>query len=303
MRAFYFAAACTMLISGCNTQSNKTEQTASQNDTITIKGSDTELMMVQHLANEYMKLHPETKIKVTGGGTGRGIESFINNQVQIATASREIEKAETSTAIGNGVKPKAVIFAVDALAIITNSKLGVDSLSTVQLAKIFSGEITNWKEVGGPDLGIHLYGRDSTSGTYTYFKEKFIEHGYSHHMKHLDGNAAIVKAVREDLAGIGYSGLGYLMDPDGKPNGEIWAMPIHLEGLKSYSPYEISAVKKGDYVLTRPLYQYINEDQKDTRIYDFLLYELQLSGQETVRKFGYFPINDYQKHINSINGF
>lgn len=260
-------------------------------------------MMVQELARQYMKLHPETKLRVLGGGTGRGLEAFINNEVQIATASREIGKEEEATAAGNGVKPKAVIFAVDALAIITNSKLGVDSLSTVQLGKIFSGEITNWKEAGGPDLVIHLYGRDSLSGTYTYIKEKFIRQGYSPAMKHLDGNAAIVKAVREDLAGIGYSGLGYLMDQDGKPNGQVWAMPIHIEGHKSYSPYEVSAVKKGEYVLTRPLYQYIHEGNKDARIYDFLLYELQLSGQEMVRKFGYFPINDYQKQINSKNGF
>lgn len=258
--------------------------------------------MVQELASQYMKLHHETRLQVLGGGTGRGMQSFVNNEVQVATASREIEHEEEARAIENGVKPKAVIFAVDALAIITNSKLGVDSLSTSQLGKIFSGQVTNWKEVGGPDLDIHLYGRDSTSGTYTYVKEKFVRH-YSPAMKHLDGNAAIVKAVRQDLAGIGYSGLGYLMDINGKPNGQVWAMPIHIEGHKSYSPYEVSAVKKGDYVLTRPLYQYIDEGRKDARIYDFLLYELQVSGQEVVRKFGYFPINDYQKHINSVNGF
>lgn len=303
MKAFYFAAACVILISGCKHQPENTGAASSPTDTIRIKGSDTELMMVQELANQYMKLHPETNIKVMGGGTGRGLQAFIHNEVQLATASREIEKSEEATAAENGVKPKAVIFAVDALAIITNSKLGVDSLSTMQLGKIFSGAITNWKEVGGPDLAIHLYGRDSLSGTYTYVKEKFIRHGYSPAMKHLSGNAAIVSAVREDLAGIGYSGLGYLMDQDGKPNGQIWAMPIHIEGHKSYSPYEVSAVKKGEYVLTRPLYQYIDESKKDTRIYDFLLYELQVSGQDMVRKFGYFPINDYQKQINSRNGF
>jgi len=113
------------------------------------------------------------------------------------------------------------MFSVDALAIITNSKLGIDSLSTDQLSLILSGEITNWKVLGGPDLPIVIYGRDSTSGTYSYLKDKFIKAPYSATMKHMHGNAEIVTEVKNNLGAIGYAGVGYLMDENGKPNGNI----------------------------------------------------------------------------------
>ena len=257
--------------------------------------------MVRELANEYCKLHPEIKIDVSGGGSGIGFKALIQKQTEIANASREIKSHELTEAGKNGVDPLPVMFSVDALAIVTHSKLGIDSLSTRQLQQIFSGHITNWKELGGPDLVIHLYGRDSTSGTYAYFQDKFVTGGYAADMQHLKGNADIVNAVKQDLGGIGYTGVGYLMDHNGKPTGDVWAMPIYNEGSLAYSPYEISAVKHGDYVLTRPLYQYMN-GKPSTKIYDFILFELTAKGQEVIRKFGYFPINDCQKEINHLNG-
>lgn len=268
---------------------------------ICIKGSDTELWMVKELAKIYSAENKFINIQVDGGGSGRGFEALINKDCDIANASREIMDLEKHAAIKSNVNPIPIMFAVDALAIITNSHLGVDSLSTKQLGDIFSGRIKNWKELGGPDLTIHLYGRDSASGTFYYFRDKFIKDGYDVMMKHLTGNADIVKAVQYDLGGIGYAGLGYLTDENGKPKGNIWAMPIYIDGSRAFSPYEIHAVKRGDYVLTRPLYQYIN-GKPDEKIYDFMMFELSKRGQEIVRKFGYFPINDYQKEINRLNG-
>lgn len=281
---------------------NPVEKPSEMNaNTIHIKGSDTELWMVKELAKIYSTENKEVNIQVDGGGSGRGFESLIDKECDIANASREIMNSEKDHAIKNDINPIAIMFAVDALAIVTNSHLGVDSLSTQQLTDIFSGHIKNWKELGGPDLAIHLYGRDSTSGTYYYFKDKFIKEGYDVMMKHLPGNADIVKAVEHDLGGIGYAGVGYLMDENGKPKGNIWAMLIYLEGSKAFSPYETHAVKRGDYVLTRPLYQYIN-GRPNEKIYDFMMFELSKRGQDIVRKFGYFPINDYQKEINRLNG-
>ena len=202
----------------------------------------------------------------------------------------------------NGVNPIPIMFSVDALAIITHSKLGVDSLSTDQLMQIFSGQISNWKDVGGPDLSIVIYGRDSLSGTHSYLKDKFIRAPYSATVNQLDGNAQIVAAVQKNKAAIGYAGVGFLMDENGKPNGSIWAMPIYIKGSRAYSPYEVAAVKKGDYVLTRPLYQYINGKPK-TQIYEFIMSELVLGGQDIIKMHGYFPINDYQSEINRLNGY
>ncbi|MGZ5190566.1 MAG: phosphate ABC transporter substrate-binding protein [Flavisolibacter sp.] len=270
-------------------------------NTIIIKGSDTELPMVRDLARAFRDERLDVTIDITGGGSGLGIEALINGETDIANSSREMRPVEILRAKKNGVNPVQIMFSVDALAIITNSKLGVDSLSTEQLMQIFSGEITNWKALGGPDRSIVIYGRDSLSGTYAYLKDKFIKAPYSAAMKEMHGNAEIVGAVQKDLSGIGYAGVGFLMDSNGKPNGSIWAMPVYLKGSRAYSPYEVAAVKKGDYVLTRPLYQYIN-GKPSNQIYDFIMSELTLRGQDIIKVHGYFPINDYQAEINKLNG-
>ena len=270
-------------------------------NTIVIKGSDTELPMVKDLSKAFRRENSQITIDLSGGGSGIGIEALINNETDIANSSREMKPVEILRAKKNGVNPIPIMFSVDALAIITNSKLGVDSLSTEELMKIFSGQISNWKDVGGPDLRIVIYGRDSLSGTYSYLKDKFIRAPYSATVKQLHGNADIVTAVQNNKAAIGYAGVGFLMDVNGKPNGSIWAMPIYIKGSRAYSPYEVAAVKKGDYVLTRPLYQYINGKPK-TQIYDFIMSELTLRGQDIIKMHGYFPINDYQSQINKLNG-
>ena len=108
-------------------------------NTIIIKGSDTELPMVQDLAKLFRKNNSEITIDITGGGSSDGIEALINNETDIANSSREIKASEIARAKLNGVNPTPIMFSVDALAIITHSKLGIDSLSTEQMMKIFSG--------------------------------------------------------------------------------------------------------------------------------------------------------------------
>ncbi|MBI3519936.1 MAG: PstS family phosphate ABC transporter substrate-binding protein [Bacteroidetes bacterium] len=304
MTHYYLLLALSITLIGCKEEPKPQDPELAaiiKRNTIIIKGSDTELPMVKDFCQSYKKEHAEILFDLSGGGSGIGIEALINNETDIANSSREMKPSEIERAKKNGVNPIPVMFSVDALAIITHSKLGVDSLSTEQLTQIFSGEITNWKDLGGPDLSIVVYGRDSTSGTYSYLKDKFIRAPYAATMKHLSGNAEIVKAVQTNIAAIGYAGVGFLMDENGKPNGSIWAMPIYIKGSRAYSPYEVTAVKKGDYVLTRPLYQYIN-GKPSTQIYDFIMSELTLKGQEIIKTHGYFPINDYQAEINKLNG-
>jgi phosphate transport system substrate-binding protein len=304
MKFIFVLSASVIVLLGCKhdskNQNNELAGNISSN-TIVIKGSDTEMEMVKDLASQFKVENPYVKIDISGDGSSIGIEALINNETDIANSSRMMNESEILRAKRNGVVPTQIMFAVDAIAIITNSKLGIDSLSTDQLTKIFSGEITNWKELGGPDFSIVLYGRDSLSGTSYYLKDKFFRTPYSKSINQMHGNSEIVDAVQKDIAGIGFVGVGFLMNENGKPNGSIWAMPIYIEGSPAYSPYQYSAVKKGDYVLTRPLYQYINGAPRK-QIYEFIISELTLVGQEIIKKHGFFPINDCQKEINILNG-
>jgi phosphate transport system substrate-binding protein len=300
MKRFYISIFLSLVFYSCEYKNNELKE-IEHNNLIVIKGSDTELPMVSELAQTFMSQNKEINIIITGGGSSLGIEALINNEADIANSSREINTYELEKAKKNGVSISQIMFSVDALAIITNSKLGVDSLSTENLKQIFSGEITNWKLFGGPDLPIKIYGRDTLSGTFSYIKDKFIRDSKNTHFKELKGNSEIVSCIQNDLAGIGYVGVGFLMDINGKPNGKIWAMPIYLKSSRAYSPYETEAVKNGDYVLTRPLYQYIKEKPRN-QIYQFMLSELKSEGQEIIKKHGYFPINDYQSEINKLNG-
>ena len=143
-------------------------------NTLIIKGSDTELEMVKDLTKEYAFQNSDITVDISGGGSQLGIEALINNEADIANSSRPMKSKEINRAKKNGVNPIPIMFSVDALAIITNSELGVDSLSTDDLTQIFSGKLTNWKDFGGPDLEITIYGRDSNSGTSSYIKDKFI---------------------------------------------------------------------------------------------------------------------------------
>lgn len=300
MKRFYFSIFLSLFFYSCEYKNNELKE-IENNNLIIIKGSDTELPMVSELANTFMSQNKEINIIISGGGSSLGIEALINNEADIANSSREIKTYELEKAKKHGVTIRPIMFSVDALAIITNSKLGVDSLSTENLKQIFSGEIANWKFFGGPDLPIKIYGRDTLSGTFSYIKDKFIRDSKNTHFKELKSNSEIVTCIQNDLAGIGYVGVGFLMDIYGKPNGKIWAMPIYLKNSRAYSPYETDAVKNGDYVLTRPLYQYIKEKPRN-QIYQFMLSELKSEGQEIIKKHGYFPINDYQAEINKLNG-
>lgn len=270
-------------------------------NTLIIKGSDTELEMVKDLSNEFAYQNPDITVDITGGGSVLGIEALINNETDIANSSRLMKPKEITRAKKNGVNPIAIMFSVDALAIITNSELGVDSLSTDDLTQIFSGKQTNWKDFGGSDLEIIIYGRDTNSGTASYIREKFVRDNTEEAINKLKSNAEILTAVQKNKGSIGYVGAGFLMNENGKPNGRVWAMPIYIKGSMAYSPYEINAVIKGDYVLTRPLYQYIN-GKPGMKVYDFIMSELNLTGQKIIKKHGFFQINNNQIEINKLNG-
>jgi phosphate transport system substrate-binding protein len=185
-----------------------------QNETLTVKGSDTMSDIGKGWAEAYMKAHPEVSIQVTPGGSGVGIASLIDGTTQICQASRAMKDSEKEA-----LKAKRMVDAVetpvalDALSIYVNKENPVKSMTIEQAGKIYRGEITNWKDVGGTPGNIILYGRDNSSGTYDYMKEHVLaKKDFSDKYQSLPGTGAVVNAVAQDKNGIGYGGIGFASD-------------------------------------------------------------------------------------------
>ncbi len=188
-----------------------------QKKMVQIKGSDTMVNLVQILAEEYMAKNPGAALAVLGGGSGTGITAIINQTCDIANHSREWKQKEIDQAWEKGVQPRFFVIAVDGLSIIVHESNPLERLTMVELGAIYRGEIKNWKMVGGPDKPVSLYGRQSNSGTYVFMQEHVLGNkNYSTDMKEMNGNAQIIEGVLQDEAAIGYVGVGYLFDRNGK---------------------------------------------------------------------------------------
>ena len=265
---------------------------------VQIKGSDTLINLVQKLAEVYMQKHAGTSIAVTGGGSGTGIAALINKRCDIADSSRGIKASEIADANTKGIDAKRVVVAIDGLSIIVNSRNPVTKLTVEQIGKIYRGETKNWSEVGGSDLPINLYGRQSNSGTYDFMKENVMKGEYASNMKSMNGNAQIVEAIKQDASGIGYVGVGYAQSATG-----IIALKVAVNPAIGYfSPFDPLDVKNGRYPITRPLNQYMNGMPKGVSK-DFIAFELSEEGQAIVEKEGFYRIpEEYQKYNNSTLG-
>lgn len=260
---------------------------------IQIKGSDTLINLVQRLAEVYMKQNPGELIAITGGGSGTGIAALINGKCDVADASRLMKSKEVKQANDRGVEPKRVVIAMDGLSVITNGRNPVDKLTMGEIGAIFRGEITNWKEVGGNDMGITLYGRQSNSGTFVFFRDAVVRGDYSQRMNRMNGNAQIVEAVKRDASGIGYVGVGYVKDAQGLNVLKV----ASRAGADYASPLSSADVKSGKYPIARPLNQYLNGSPKGA-VRDFVAFELSLQGQKIVEEEGFFPIPQEYREFN-----
>ena len=269
-----------------------------KNDMVEIKGSDTLINVAQKLAETYMKSHPDTSISVTGGGSGTGVAALVNRKCDIANASRSIKPKEVEDANTKGVDPKRVVVAIDGLSIITNAQNPIDKLTVDDIGKIYRGDVKNWKDLGGNDTPINLYGRQSNSGTYDFMKEVVMKGEYSPNMKSMNGNAQIVEAVKQDLGGIGYVGVGYVKDATGINVLKVAANP----SLGYFSPLNSMDVKTGNYPITRPLNQYLNGTPKGD-VKNFIVFELSAEGQKIVEDEGFFAVpQEYQRYNNDVLG-
>ena len=253
--------------------------------TITINGSDTMLILGQKWAEIYMNRNPWVRIQVAGGGSGVGISALINGTTNIAEASRHMEKEEEDRLIkerGESRKPVEFRVAIDGITIYVNRNNPVDSLTLDQLEDIFTGKIGNWKEVGGDDAKIVMYGRESVSGTRRYFQGIVLNMAdYAVEVQPLPGTGAIVNAVSKDENGIGYGGVGYASG--------VKKLRVARDNESGYYLPEREYVITGQYPLARYLYWYTAGSPKD-EIEDLLDWVLSPEGQKIVEEVGYFPL-------------
>jgi len=219
---------------------------------------------------------------------------LINRKCDIAMSSRPIKPSEVEQANNKGLDPKRVVLAIDALSIVVSSNNPVDKLTVEQIGKIYKGEIKNWKEVGGEDAAISLYGRQSNSGTYDFMKENVMFGEYSTSLKSMNGNAQIAESLKQDRSGIGYVGVGYAKEATG-----IKILKVAATGsTKYYGPFDPMDIKSGRYPITRPLNLYVNGTPKGT-VKDFLVFQLSSEGQAIVEKEGFSPVPDEYQNYNA----
>lgn len=274
--------------------------TTSRQETLVIKGSDTEVQLVSNLVEAFLEKKPKTNISVTGGGSGVGIAALLNGEIDLANSSRKMEDKELEQAKNKSLEIRELILARDGLSIIVHSENPIRQLSIDQIAKIYTGKISNWKEAGGEDEKIILYGRQSTSGTYIFFRNFIVQDDYSPEMRNMEGNQAIVDAVRVDKNGIGYVGVGYVKDENNQPRSDIKIIPVAKDKKsEAVSPLNSEAVKQGKYPIARPIFQYLPYfPQKDSLLEKFLRFEISEQGQEIVKKAGFFSINEEDEQKN-----
>jgi len=290
-----FLTIFTLLI-GCGRSQQNNQGTQQETGYIQIKGSDTIVNLAQTWAEDYMNKNESASISVTGGGSGTGIAALINGEVDIANSSRSIKDKEKNQAKANGVESVEVIVAMDGLSVITNANNPVKDLTEEEIGKIFKGEITNWKEVGGADQKISTYGRQSNSGTFVYFREHVLKGDYTSNMNRMNGNAQIVEAIKADEGAIGYVGIGYVVK-EGKVVDRL-----NVLNVNGSSPLKAENVKTGAYPLARPLYQYTN-GKPTGQVLEFIKYELSDEGQNIAIREGFYPVTkEYTKQNNQNLG-
>jgi phosphate transport system substrate-binding protein len=257
--------------------------TGEQHRPVTVKGSDTMVILAQSWAENYMKEHQGLTIQVTGGGSGVGIAALINGGTDICEASRPmkaVEKDQVRSRQGKDVKEIPV--ALDGLAIYVSESNPIQSLTEPQLKSIYTGKVTNWRELGGKDARIVAYGRENSSGTYQFFKEHVLgNEDFARETQTLPGTGAIVNAVSKDPSSIGYGGIAYASG--------IRVVPVRKDEKSDAVTPSLATVKSNQYPLSRNLFFYtIGEPSGDVKA--FVDWVLGPEGQKLCEAVGYYPI-------------
>ena len=250
---------------------------------VTIKGSDTMVILGQRWAEEYMKKHSDATMQVTGGGSGTGISALINGTTDVCQSSRPMSSAEKEK-LRDRYQTTGVEIPVarDGLSVYVNESNPMTEISMDQLKQVFTGKVTNWKDLGGPDSKIVVYSRENSSGTYVFFKEHVLKGAdYTVRAQTMPGTAAVVNAVAKEKFAIGYGGAAYAKG--------IKILKVKKDANSPGVLPDLANVKDGSYALSRPLFFYLrNKPTGDIKA--FIDWVLSPEGQAIVSKVGYFPV-------------
>jgi len=276
------------IIVSCGTGSSSENGSETAASYIENKGSDTIVNLALAWAERYQNEHPDIRISVTGGGSGTGIASLINGTVDLANASRQIKNEEIEQAQSNGVEPVEHIIARDAIAVIVNPNNPVNELTLKQISDIYSGKITNWKEVGGDDRPIVRLSRETNSGTHVYFLETVLRLSskedktlFSTNTLLLPSSEGIIAEVRQNPNAIGYDGLGYVPD-------DLKMIAIAKEAGGGYVLPSVTTVNDKTYPIARDLYMYTNGVPEGI-LKEYLDWILSPEAQLIVEELGFVP--------------
>lgn len=264
-----------MLLLACSNQST-------ENRTVTIKGSDTMVRLGQRWAEEYMRLNPGSVIQVSGGGSGTGFAALLNGTTDICQASRDIKAEESKQAADKSIVPHRVPVALDGIAIFVHQSNQLPSISLEQLRLIYTGEITNWRDLGLADAEIIPYSRENNSGTYSFFKEHVLQGAdFVDRAQTLPGTSAVVHAVGQDPAGLGYGGIAW--------SSGVRLLPVRNSDTASAIEPTTQNITSGSYPISRELYWFTN-GVPTGEIKALLDYALSPAGQTLAEEIDYVPI-------------
>ncbi|GJQ32751.1 MAG: phosphate-binding protein [Ignavibacteriaceae bacterium] len=273
-----------LLFSGCGDER--------RGATIYLKGSDTMVNLCQKWVEAYMRQNDSVTIMITGGGSGNGITALLNGSADIACVSRELFPAELERAKVKHITLSTSTVALDGISVIVNEAAGISELSVDELKGIFTGRIKNFREVGGADLPVSLYGRESNSGTFAYFRENILDgEDFSRSTHVLQGTAALAEAVSNDKRGIAYGSVGYFIDKPGlhiirvkTPGTETSISPVD----SNHPNYE--DIRTGRYLISRKL-NFILRDTPGKATADFIQFVLSAEGQKIAEEMKFIPLN------------
>ncbi len=258
---------------------------------ITLDGSTTVGPIAKEFAEYYMRTNKGVKVEVSESGSGNGAKSLINSTADIGNMSRFMKDKEFKAAVEKGVKPVAHVVALDGIAVVVNKRNSVKDLTIEQIRKIYMGEITNWKEVGGPNKEIVIISRESNSGTLDTFKgfvmttkengEK-VKHKITPKAESQGSNGAVKQSVQKTDSAIGFIGIGFIDNS---------IKPLSISGIKATE----ANVMAGKYPISRPLFMFTNGYPKiGTHLHKFISLYLTKEGQKLIEQSGYIPVTQYR---------
>lgn len=278
-RTVYFLLALALM--GLSFATNATAA-ESKSTKIVVDGSTTVGPIAKAFAEYFKQKHPEVNITVSESGSGNGAKSLVNGVCDVADMSRFMKKTEFKAAVENGAMPVAHVVAMDGLPIIVHPANPVSGLTVKQVRAIYTGKVSNWSEVGGPNMKIVKVSRDTNSGTYETFEKLVMKkERISEDTEYVGSNGAVRQRVQSTPAAVGFAGLGFVDDT---------VKALTINGIYP----DQDTVSSGEYPIARPLYMFTNGYPKlGTPLHQFVTLHLTEDGQEMVEEIGFVPVTKY----------